>query len=431
MAKPLFRKTALEKLASPEQLDYLMKVTSPKGWMALLVLAVLLISGILWGVYGAVPTTVTGNGILIKHGGLHSIVSTSSGQVMEIYIKIGETVRKGQMIARIDQHDLVGKIQNDLVGKIQKADTELKGLKSDYNRFIEYDAEEIRLQKKDMQKQRERLQHKINNDQEYLKILKERLINQEKLLEDGLITKQSVLKTRQEINETEQMIEMSRGKLEEIGTREFQIVADKERQHIRKKEDIEQVEQELALLEERLKTSSRIISPHTGRILEMLIEKGDLVREGDRLITLETEEKSDKDIEVLIYASPLDGKKVSPGMDIHISPSTVKQEEYGFMQGKVTYVAEFPTTKKEMMHILKNEELAADFVKEGDPIEIHADLIPDSGTVSGFKWSSPKGPPIKIHSGTLCFSKITLEEQPPISLVIPLLKRTLLGIGER
>lgn len=423
MAEPLFRKTALEKLASPEQLDYLMKVTSPKGWMALLVLAALLISGILWGVYGGVPTTVTGNGILTKHGGLHNIVSTSSGQAMEIYTKIGETVRKGQVIARVDQHDLVE--------KIQKADAELKGLKSDYKRLIEDDAEEIRLQKEDMQKQRERLQHKINNDQEHLKILKERLINQKKLLEDGLITKQSVLKTRQEINETEQMIEMSRGKLEETGTREFQIVADKERQHIKEKENIEQVEQELALLEDRLKTSSRIISPHTGRILEMLIEKGDLVGEGDRLITLETEGKSDKDIEALIYASPLDGKKVSPGMGIHISPSTVKQEEYGFMQGKVTYVAEFPTTKKEMMHILKNEELAADFVKEGDPIEIHADLIPDSGTVSGFKWSSPKGPPIKIHSGTLCFSKIIVEEQPPISLVIPLFKRTLLGIGKR
>ena len=38
----IFRKVALERLSSPEQLDQLMQVTSPKGWLALAGLGALL-----------------------------------------------------------------------------------------------------------------------------------------------------------------------------------------------------------------------------------------------------------------------------------------------------------------------------------------------------------------------------------------------------
>ena len=45
---PLFRKAALDKLASPERLDVLMHVTSPKGWAALMMMGVILSSAVVW-----------------------------------------------------------------------------------------------------------------------------------------------------------------------------------------------------------------------------------------------------------------------------------------------------------------------------------------------------------------------------------------------
>jgi hypothetical protein len=39
MDKPLFRQAALERLSSPEQLDQLVRVTHPLGWLALLALS--------------------------------------------------------------------------------------------------------------------------------------------------------------------------------------------------------------------------------------------------------------------------------------------------------------------------------------------------------------------------------------------------------
>ncbi len=54
MQKPIFRKAALERLSSPEQLDQLMQVTTPKGWLALIALAGLLVTAVILGFVGSI-----------------------------------------------------------------------------------------------------------------------------------------------------------------------------------------------------------------------------------------------------------------------------------------------------------------------------------------------------------------------------------------
>ena len=55
----LFRKVALERLSLPEQLDQLMAVTGPRGWIALAGIGLLLLIAILWSVLGRVATRVS------------------------------------------------------------------------------------------------------------------------------------------------------------------------------------------------------------------------------------------------------------------------------------------------------------------------------------------------------------------------------------
>ena len=52
----------------------------------------------------------------------------------------------------------------------------------------------------------------------------------------------------------------------------------------------------------------------------------------------------------------------------------------------------------------------------------------DPSTFSLYRWTSGKGPPILLSSGTLTRAEVTTREQRPIDLVIPLTKR-LTGIG--
>ncbi len=68
MPRQIFRKTALERLSSPEQLDQLMQVASPKNWAALLTLLFLLGVALVWGVEGSIPTKVDGQAFLSARG---------------------------------------------------------------------------------------------------------------------------------------------------------------------------------------------------------------------------------------------------------------------------------------------------------------------------------------------------------------------------
>ena len=44
-------------------------------------------------------------------------------------------------------------------------------------------------------------------------------------------------------------------------------------------------------------------------------------------------------------------------MPVHVLPSTVKAEEFGFIQGEVTSVSKFPVTEVEMFLLLENQSL--------------------------------------------------------------------------
>lgn len=58
----LFRKESLERLSSPERLDQLMQVVSPKSWLPLASLGSLVVVVVVWSIYGRIPITVEGRG---------------------------------------------------------------------------------------------------------------------------------------------------------------------------------------------------------------------------------------------------------------------------------------------------------------------------------------------------------------------------------
>ena len=127
----------------------------------------------------------------------------------------------------------------------------------------------------------------------------------------------------------------------------------------------------------------------------------------------------------MIYLAPQDGKRVKKDMSALVVPTTVKKEEYGGIQGRVTYVSPFPVTPQSMQAILQNEELVENFSKDGAPIAVRIRLARDSNTFSGLKWSSSKGPEQEITPGTLMRGRITVREQSRFSLVIPALKKVI------
>lgn len=421
MAKQAFRKASLEKHSSPDQLDVMMEVTSPLGWLSLLSMGMLLVMAVLWGIFGTVTTSVTGKGILIRSGGIVNIESPSSGQVTTIYVKVGDNVSKGQLAARIAQPKLLSDIN---VGKAN-----LKSLKAEYERSALYNAEELKVKLDHYAKQRADHEYSLRVAREHLEWAEDRLKREEGLLNNDRIKREEVFRTKKEIHGINELIEKTRRDLNLVSIEEMNFRRKQEMDLTVRKREIEKLELQIDSDMEDYELKTEVASPHTGIVMEMHVQEGAMLNSGQIIMTLELTGEAIKDLVAVLYIAAGDGKRVRNGMHVQISPSTVKKEEWGSMVGLVTYVSELPASAKGMLRILQNQNLVESFHAYSAPIEIYADLIPDPSTKSGYKWSSPKGPPASVDHGTLCSAQITVEEQPPISLVIPLLKKYAFDIG--
>jgi biotin carboxyl carrier protein len=97
----LFRRQALEQLTSPEQLDHLMQITSPRSWLALGALVCVVATVLVWSVAGSVPAEATGQGILLRPPGIYQIQTAGAGMITDLRVSAGDTVRAGQAIATL------------------------------------------------------------------------------------------------------------------------------------------------------------------------------------------------------------------------------------------------------------------------------------------------------------------------------------------
>ena len=411
----VFRKVSLDRLASPEQLDQLLQVTDARGWIALGAIGAVLVTAIVWGMVGRLPENVGGMGILVKSGGVFEVVPATSGRVIDLAVAVGDSVTEGQVVARI--------AQPELSDRFQAAAAALRDLRAQHAQIAEFGTRDIGLQRDFLAQQRSNLGQTIASAEQTRSWLAEKIETQRRLVEEGLLTKPTLLATRQQHDQIRERIRESHGQLTQISVKQLELENQRTNEarasHVR----VEEQERRVADLERELKAKQEVTVAYTGRILEILVERGNVVSVGEPLLTLDPTGRAVKDLEAVIYVASLHGKQIRPGMEIQIAPSTVKREEYGLMVGRVSYVSDFPATPKGMRRVLKNERLVAGLSGQDAPYEVHADLIVDPSTTSRYRWSSSKGPPLRIQSGTLAAANIIVAEYRPMGLLIPLVRK--------
>ena len=90
---------------------------------------------------------------------------------------------------------------------------------------------------------------------------------------------------------------------------------------------------------------------------------------------------------------------------------------------RVLTVSAFPIANETLLAALQNPELTKEFTDSGPPIAIRIRIERNTDTFSGYQWSSSSGPHKNIIPGMLVEARITVRKQPPLSLVIPALKK--------
>ena len=410
----IFRKVALERLSNPEQLDQLMQVTSPRGWLALWAMVAVAGAALVWGIFGSIPTEALGEGILIRRGGVSDLVATGTGQVEQVMVAVGDEVKKGQVVARVRQEGISR--------QVEETKARIASLETEYQDLLRYAGEQQRLSERNRAQEKANLERTVETLQRELSLLEERLANEKTLLADGLVTKQTVLTTEQLLNASRDRLAQTRLDLSGIDLKRLESGQQLEQQIQARRAEQRDLDLKLRELEASLQESVAMISPYDGRVLELMADRGDLVTPGAAILSMEL---ISEELMAALFVPASAGKQVTPGLVARISPSNVKREEYGFILGKVVRAAEFPSTSRGMMRLLANEELVNKLMKEGPPIQIDVALERDPATPTGFKWSSSRGPELAISSGTLASGSVIVREERPINLVIPKLRKSL------
>jgi len=376
----------------------MLRVASPGGWIALAALGLILAAALAWGFWGSIPTKVDGAGMLIRASGVMDVVSLGQGQLWELKVDSGSQVEKGQLVAVVAQPEVQAQIDN--------AARELEQYQKQESRLREFYAKQDELQARLYQQQQDNIKASIQNLQTRMAWLRERISAQEALLDKGLITSQTLMQTKESLSSAQEDERNYRAKQKDLEEQALKDKAQQERELFQARLQILETQGRLDLLRSQMQVRSQVVSDQAGRVLEIKARVGAEVSAGTPLFSLEL---LDRELVAVAYVPAAQGKRIQPGMRIEITPSTVKRDEYGFMLGVVSDVSPFPATEQGMMSLLQNQELVREFSAQGAPITVRADLIEDPGAYSGYQWSSRKGPPQKLFSGTVCSVQVVVE----------------------
>ncbi len=412
----LFRKVALERLSSPEQLDTLMRVITPKAWLALAPLLALIVLALIWGWFGSIPTKVAGKCILINPTGLADIASNASGRITALTVRVGDVVKVGQQVALV--------AQPELLDRIEKAEQRLRELQAQSRVVRAFSSQGVALGAEALAQQRRNLESRLRVMEEQARVALEREQTQVRLLEQGLITKQTLLQTQQERANLLLDAENVRNQVKELSLKKLEGDKLSRSEVATIDNQVNDAQRALDTLLQSKKLTTSLTSPFDGRVVEIKAGAGTLVTQGSSVLNVELTDVSSGRLQAVIYVDAAQGKRVAPRMEAQIVPTTIKREEHGFLHGVVDYVADYPSTTQSMMLLLQNENLVRDLAGTAPPIAIRA-ALQRAENFSGYRWSSAAGAPVKLASGTLCYAEIVVQTQRPLSLVIPILRKSL------
>ncbi|WP_341530021.1 NHLP bacteriocin system secretion protein [Nostoc sp. UHCC 0302] len=466
----LFRKEALERASSPEELDQIMQVVSPQKWLPLFTIGLLVVAGVFWSILGRIPITVTGTGIIVYPSKVASFQSPIAGRLRTVNVKVGDFVRRGDVLATLDQSELLKQLQlvRDKLTQLQQQGRDVNSLQQ---RRQDVDKQAIEQQRQSLQQNllstkkltsilKEKGLDSIRQDRisqiqslevalQLLPTFKQRLDKRQQLLQQGAISGDTLLQAQQDYLNAAKQINEARSQLKQLDVKE----ADAERQYLEnlnsikdlqvqlkqldskqvtseqqdleadtnRKQDIQEVQRNIAQLTVQLVENSQIKSSYTGRILEISATPGQVVLQGTVIGAIAAQQASDKPVSVAFFPVG-DGKKIQPRMKIQITPSTVQRERFGGIIGSVTDVSAYPVTKESALSVIGNSEIVQGFMSQGPQIQVTARLQPDASTFSRYKWSSSQGPELTVTPGTTTTVQVTVEESAPITFVLPLFR---------
>ena len=415
------RKESSDAITSPDQLDQLMVVTRPRGWITLLVIAVLLFSGIIWSVYGRVSRNVIGIGMILPSEAPILVQAESSGQLVELGYQQGDTVKKGDVIASIND----GTGSQLQLANLQKEYAALQKIHADLN---QKNKAQLELLQSNLERQLSNINKSISGTEPLIILQTEQLHTEQTLLQEGLIPSQQVIATQQNLTTLTNTKLDSEAQLKiaqlnyDVTVSEIQVQLDARSTLILSKES------SINELAAGIQQQYVILSPVDGTIIELRFDVSNMIQAGNDVA--EIMPAATLKNKCVAYVDATFGKRIKKGMPVLVSPSIAPPEKYGYIKGTVIEIGELIASEKTIELAYSNNLFAQQIIRANpSPIKVVVALNEGDHTPSGYEWTSAGGLPYPVHIGTITSIKVEYETERPIELFLPWLKKIFLGEG--
>ena len=324
-SESIFRASALQRAASPEELDHLVAITKPSDWILAAVLTVALAAAIGWGIYGRIPSRVAGQGILVGSGRVVDAVSAAEGRLASLGVAVGDHVERGQAIARISQIETEQKYRN--------AVETYKEREREHDNMALRVAAELAAKASNFEKLEAAFRKVIEATDQRVRFLSVDVQNLEQLMTKGLTTRKTLEDRRLELTEAHQRRTDLQNEILKLHAQKTDLETQRERELQQAEFAVNNARREMQALAGTLGRNSEVLSPIAGRVLEIKTSIGSVLAIGTPVVLIEDEGTK---LEAVVYIPADQGKSVKPGFQVRLAPSTVKREEFGTMIGIVS-----------------------------------------------------------------------------------------------
>jgi hypothetical protein len=113
-----FRRSALARLHSPEELDLPVRLARPQGRLVLAVTVLVLAVAGVWAVKGTVSTRLSAPGILTYGQGSYAVQSPVAGQVVDVAARPGRLLAAGAPLVRVRTSAGVRQVRAVAAGRV-------------------------------------------------------------------------------------------------------------------------------------------------------------------------------------------------------------------------------------------------------------------------------------------------------------------------
>jgi len=401
------------KATTPDELNKLLKITHPYHWLSISALVALVLLTLVWSVWGSIPTRIQGIGQITTIKGLHPVVIRYQGELKDVYCRLGDTVRQGQLLATISQPEL----EQELAQLHNQMDV----MQQHANYLKTNNTENQSIKTVSTGAQRERVKKQIANYDTKIQFLEQREKEQQQLYADGLITYEQFFKTKDDLNQARTARNQSNEDLIniELGKKEYALT------NSMKEKDITD---QIANLDKKIKESEKAFDLQTniratanGIVTAITSNTNDIVKSGQSLFTIE--ENNNEDSRKLDLFIPFNSNSpIKAGMEVQIEPFTMDHNLYGWLLGDVISVNKYVSSQGSLNVQLNDPDLVALITKNGPVYEVVVHLRRDTTTFCKYACSSKKGPPFSLQTGTLCNAFVSVKQKAPIDYVIPIFK---------